>query len=161
MGSRRTGNGFDLINFKYPKVRTPPLREPFHSLFQSSPREALRLLRKLCNHAITAWFQLHRRFEFTGLRHRVSIFWDSPLESLRNLRSSPSVRVTRDGTVVSGRAEIVEDAVRKRAIVTVHPFVPLAPFRIVHTLALDVFAPVTIGMLRRWVIARPIVVIHV
>jgi hypothetical protein len=37
-----------------------PLREPFHSLFQSSPREALRLLRELCNCAITAWCQLHR-----------------------------------------------------------------------------------------------------
>ena len=37
-----------------------PLREPFHSLFQSSPREALRLLRELCNRAITAWRQLHR-----------------------------------------------------------------------------------------------------
>lgn len=37
-----------------------PLREPFHSLFQSSPEEALRLLRALCNHAMTAWRQLHR-----------------------------------------------------------------------------------------------------
>jgi len=37
-----------------------PLREPFHSLFQSSPDEALRLLRGLCNHATTAWRQLHR-----------------------------------------------------------------------------------------------------
>ncbi|MES1955682.1 ATP-binding protein [Salinisphaera hydrothermalis] len=37
-----------------------PLREPFHSLFQSSPDEALRLFRKLCNHAMTAWRQLHR-----------------------------------------------------------------------------------------------------
>lgn len=37
-----------------------PLREPFHSLFQSSPDEALRLCRKLCNHAMTAWRQLHR-----------------------------------------------------------------------------------------------------
>ena len=37
-----------------------PLREPFHALFQSSPAEALRLLRKLCNHAMTAWRQLHR-----------------------------------------------------------------------------------------------------
>lgn len=37
-----------------------PLREPFHSLFQSSPEEGLRLLRELCNHAITAWRQLHR-----------------------------------------------------------------------------------------------------
>ena len=37
-----------------------PLREPFNSLFQSSPDEALSLCRKLCNHAITAWRQLHR-----------------------------------------------------------------------------------------------------
>lgn len=37
-----------------------PLREPFHSLFESSPDEALRLLRELCNHAIAAWRQLHR-----------------------------------------------------------------------------------------------------
>jgi hypothetical protein len=37
-----------------------PLREPFHSLFQSSPDEALRLLRELCNHAMTAWRHLHR-----------------------------------------------------------------------------------------------------
>ncbi len=36
-----------------------PLREPFHSLFQSSPDHALRLLRDLCNHAMTAWRQLH------------------------------------------------------------------------------------------------------
>lgn len=43
-----------------------PLREPFHSLFQSSPDEALRLLRKLCNHAITAWRQLHRHSRERG-----------------------------------------------------------------------------------------------
>ncbi len=36
-----------------------PLREPFYSLFKFSPAEALRLLRELCNHAMTAWRQLH------------------------------------------------------------------------------------------------------
>lgn len=36
-----------------------PLREPFHSLFASSPVEARRLVRELANHAITAWRQLH------------------------------------------------------------------------------------------------------
>jgi hypothetical protein len=47
----------DTHNFWPPS----PLREPFHSLFRgSSPVEALRLLRELCNHAITAWRQLHR-----------------------------------------------------------------------------------------------------
>lgn len=43
-----------------------PLREPFHSLFQSSPYEALRLLRELCNHAMTAWLQLHRHSRDRG-----------------------------------------------------------------------------------------------
>ncbi|MCB1469116.1 MAG: hypothetical protein KDK08_18690 [Rhizobiaceae bacterium] len=37
-----------------------PLREPFRSLFQHSAETALRLTRRLCNHAITAWRQLHR-----------------------------------------------------------------------------------------------------
>ena len=43
-----------------------PLREPFHSLFQSSPHEALRLLRELCNHAMIAWQQLHRYLRDRG-----------------------------------------------------------------------------------------------
>jgi hypothetical protein len=43
-----------------------PLREPFHSLFQSSPEEALRLLRELCNHAMIAWQQLHRHSRERG-----------------------------------------------------------------------------------------------
>ncbi len=37
-----------------------PLRQPFHALFDSAPAEALRLIRELSNHAITAWRQLHR-----------------------------------------------------------------------------------------------------
>jgi hypothetical protein len=37
-----------------------PLREPFRSLFKSAPQEAIKLLDGLCNHAITAWRQLHR-----------------------------------------------------------------------------------------------------
>jgi len=49
------------IHNEYQSFSPPsPLREPFHSLFQSSPAEALRLLRELCNHAIAAWRQLHR-----------------------------------------------------------------------------------------------------
>ncbi|WP_373019989.1 hypothetical protein [Thiomicrorhabdus sp.] len=36
-----------------------PLREPFNSLFKSAPDEAIRLLCELCNHAISAWRQLH------------------------------------------------------------------------------------------------------
>jgi hypothetical protein len=36
-----------------------PLREPFASLFQTAPAEALVLVRRIINHAITAWRQLH------------------------------------------------------------------------------------------------------
>jgi len=43
-----------------------PLREPFHSLFQSAPDEALRLFGELCNHAMTAWRQLHRHSSGRG-----------------------------------------------------------------------------------------------
>ena len=37
-----------------------PLREPFHALFEHAPDQALRLIRALSNHAITAWRQLHK-----------------------------------------------------------------------------------------------------
>ena len=41
-----------------------PLREPFHSLFNASPDEALRFFRELCNHAMSAWQQLHRHSRY-------------------------------------------------------------------------------------------------
>lgn len=37
-----------------------PLREPFQSLFLYSPENALKLLRELSNHAMTAWRQMHK-----------------------------------------------------------------------------------------------------
>lgn len=37
-----------------------PVREPFHSLFQHSPENAIRLVRELCNHSVAAWKQLHK-----------------------------------------------------------------------------------------------------
>lgn len=47
-----------------------PLREPFHSLFKVNAAEALRLVRSLCNHAMTAWRQL---FELDPQRKDVPI----------------------------------------------------------------------------------------
>jgi hypothetical protein len=55
-----------------------PLREPFHSLFQTSPDHALRLLRELCNHAMTAWQQLHRHSHDrrgTPIPLELTFFW--------------------------------------------------------------------------------------
>ena len=79
---------------------------------------------------------------------------------IRNLRANPEVKLTRDGVIVSGRAEFVEDLARKREIVSRHPFVPAAPFKIVHAVALSVLRPVLVAGLRRWVTPRPVVVIH-
>lgn len=36
-----------------------PVAQPFAALFITAPVEALRLVRRLCNHAISAWRQLH------------------------------------------------------------------------------------------------------
>jgi deazaflavin-dependent oxidoreductase (nitroreductase family) len=79
---------------------------------------------------------------------------------IRNLRKNPAVKVTRDGAVVSGRAEVVEDLAKKRALVSEHPFFAPAPFKIVNAIALGVFRPALVAFLRRWVTVRPIVVIH-
>jgi deazaflavin-dependent oxidoreductase (nitroreductase family) len=78
---------------------------------------------------------------------------------IRNLRKNPEVRVTRDGAVVPGSAEAVEDLERKRQIVTENPLV-IFPFRIVRTIAFGVMRPLTTAFLRRWVTSRPVVVIR-
>ncbi len=79
---------------------------------------------------------------------------------IRNLRKNPAVKVTCDGAVVPARAEVVEKLARKCEIVSEHPFVPAAPFKIVHAVALGRLRPVVVAGLRRWVSARPVVVIH-
>ncbi|WP_444993912.1 hypothetical protein [Aliikangiella sp. IMCC44359] len=44
-----------------------PLHEPFQSLFQHSPENALKLLKELCNHAMSAWRQMHKHsYDKTG-----------------------------------------------------------------------------------------------
>ena len=59
---------FDRLSVEYGSGTfspASPLRAPFHSLFRFSPNQALRLLKTLCNHAITAWQQLHRHVHDT------------------------------------------------------------------------------------------------
>lgn len=49
------------LNDSFQSLYPPsPLREPFHSLFQESPKDAIKLLTTLCNHATSAWIQLHK-----------------------------------------------------------------------------------------------------
>lgn len=78
---------------------------------------------------------------------------------IRNLRKNPQVTVTRDGAVVNGTAEVVEDLERKRKIVSEAPLV-IPPFAVVRAIALGPMRPVVTAFLRRWVTSRPVVVIR-
>ena len=75
---------------------------------------------------------------------------------VRNIRKTPDVQVTWGGRQLAGRAEAVEDLARKRQLVTDHPFFPPAPSALVNR----VLRPVLVPFLRRWVMPRPVVVIH-
>jgi deazaflavin-dependent oxidoreductase (nitroreductase family) len=79
---------------------------------------------------------------------------------IRNLREDPSVRVTCGGRVLPGWAEVVEDPEARRTLIGEHPFFPAAPFAIAHALLRTPLRPALVGLLRRWVETRPIVVIR-
>ena len=79
---------------------------------------------------------------------------------MRNLRKDPNVRVTHRGRIFPARAEVVDDLRRKREIVSRHPFFAPAPFLIVHALALTLLRPFLVFVLRRWVMPRPVVLLH-
>ena len=55
-----------------------PLREPFNSLFQAAPSEALRLIKGVSNHAMLAWRQLHAVDPQRPLRKPIPIVIDFP-----------------------------------------------------------------------------------
>lgn len=62
---RRSFNQFSWDELSIDRDRSEylpasPLREPFRSLFEFAPAQALSLVRDLSNHAMTAWRQLHR-----------------------------------------------------------------------------------------------------
>ena len=55
-----------------------PLKEPFHSLFRYSSGSALGFFRDLCDHAVTAWKQLHhysRRHNITPIPLELKFPW--------------------------------------------------------------------------------------
>jgi len=79
---------------------------------------------------------------------------------LRNIQHDPVVRVTGGALLLEGRAEIVEDVERKRAIVAADPFLPLAPFSWVHAIARTLLRPLLVLFLRRWVTPRPVVLVR-
>lgn len=85
--------------------------------------------------------------------------WQS--DWIRNLRKNPKVKVTCNGVVVAGHAKMIEALDRKTRIVGEHPFVPFAPFELVHAVALNpAMRPLLVAFLRRWVASRPMVVVR-
>ncbi|HUO06494.1 MAG TPA: nitroreductase family deazaflavin-dependent oxidoreductase [Candidatus Binataceae bacterium] len=80
---------------------------------------------------------------------------------IRNISKNTDVKVTCDGAIVPGRAEIVDDVKKKRALVSKHPFFAPAPFEIVNAVALRLTRPAMVAFLRNWVTDRPVVVIHI
>jgi deazaflavin-dependent oxidoreductase (nitroreductase family) len=79
---------------------------------------------------------------------------------LRNLRQEPRVKFTVGGWVLSGRAEVIEDGARKRAVVAADPFFPGAPFVWVHAVLRTLFRPLLVLFLQRWVGPRPVVLVR-
>ena len=79
---------------------------------------------------------------------------------LRNLQHDPQVRFTAGGWTLSGRAEVVEDNARKRALVAADPFFPGAPFVWIHAVVRTLFRPLLVVFLQRWVEPRPVVLIR-
>lgn len=84
--------------------------------------------------------------------------WQS--DWIRNLRKNPEVKVTCNGVVVPGHAKMIEKLDDKIRIVSEHPFVPFAPFELVHAVALNAMRPLLVAFLRRWVASRPVMVVR-
>jgi hypothetical protein len=83
---------------------------------------------------------------------------------MRNIGRNPGVIVTWAGREVPAIAEVVNDAARRQDIVSAHPFVGFLPLAIVRPIAeatLWLARPAVVALLRRFVVDRPVVVIHV
>jgi len=79
---------------------------------------------------------------------------------LRNIEACRAVTISSNGAIVAASAEIVDDRVRKRALVEELPFVPLAPWLFVQKLARGALRPLVLPWLRRWVANRPVVLLE-
>jgi deazaflavin-dependent oxidoreductase (nitroreductase family) len=80
---------------------------------------------------------------------------------IRNIQRQSQVRVTSAGQTVEGRAEIIETAEARQALVSEHPFFVPFPAHVLNVLHRTVLRPLWVPFLRWWVRLRPIVVIHV
>jgi deazaflavin-dependent oxidoreductase (nitroreductase family) len=154
-------------------------REPLAARLHGIPRaikplqDALvRLFRRYFERA-PGWVLLTTRGRKTGLPREVLMPCERTRDAIilistyghrsnwmRNLERDPRVTVTCGGWVIPGRAEIVEDLQRKRAIVSADPFFAAAPFAVVHAVLKTVLRPLLVLFLRHWVTPRPVVLIR-
>ncbi len=168
-----------VVRYSAPEMGTPPKPEPFAARLHVVPR-LIRPLQAAIVRTFRAyfarapgWMLLTTRGRRTGLPREVLLpcvrtpdtiitisTYGTRSDWFRNLRRDPAVRVTCSGRVVPARAQIVDEVDRKRALVTAHPFFAPAPFAIVNAVVLTFFRPVWVAFLRRWVTARPVVVLH-
>ena len=154
-------------------------REPFAARLHFLPRSIrplhaamVRLLRRYFERA-PGWVLLTTTGRRTGLPREVLLpcersrdtlivisTYGSQSDWIRNIRRDPRVQVTCAGWVLRAQAEIVEDIEAKRALISAHPFFPLAPFAVLNLLHRTVLRPVWLPFLRWWVTLRPVVVIR-
>jgi len=160
-------------------VPLPAKREPFAArlhvvtrLNRNLQNAIVRALRPYFTRA-PGWVLLTTRGRKTGLRREVLLpcerFADGILvistygwrsDWIRNIQKDGRVWVTCGGWVIAATAEIVEDLVAKRRLVAAHPFVPPAPFALVHVVMRTLLRPLLVFGLQRWVTVRPVIVIR-
>jgi len=80
---------------------------------------------------------------------------------MRNVLKDPRVRVTCNGRERRARAEIIEEAARKRALLWKDPFFLPAPFAILQALSWTLLRPVFFVLSWPIVASRPLVLMHV
>ena len=79
---------------------------------------------------------------------------------VRNLLEDPEVQVTCNGRQIRGRAEVVEEPARKRALVTEEPFLLALPFVLAYGVLWTLLRPAMASVMRRWASGRPMVIIR-
>ena len=153
--------------------------EPFAARFYFIPRTMsgvqaalVRVLRRYFERA-PGWVLLTTRGRKTGLPREVLLPCERSADAIvvistygwrsdwiRNLGKDPRGLVTCAGWTLEVRAEIVEEVDAKRAIISAHPFFPVAPFAVVHAILRTILRPLLVAWLRQWVAPRPVVVIR-
>lgn len=79
---------------------------------------------------------------------------------VRNLCDDPDVTLTCNGQVVRARAELVDDAERKWKLVSSDPIFLALPIGVLFGLTWMVFGALCAPIMRRWVAARPVVLLR-